>query len=442
MFEWFSLHAPIRLKFKVLVGLEALFGALGLAATAIALNWPEAGASIPLVISACGYCAILALTLVAGELISKPYVETVVRMEALAAGDTASPIHYTENGDCVGRMTQAMLTFRTNIEAVEATKRDLDLVVETLSDALDALGKNRLDCAITTPFPEESEILRTNYNRAIAALSEALASVELSSQAVLTGASEIHSASDDLSRRNEAQAANLEHSARAMDAVTQSVQSTAQAAVEAQIIIASTHKEASEGGNVVRRAVEAMAAIEKSAAEISNITDVIDSIAFQTNLLALNAGVEAARAGDAGKGFAVVANEVRALAQRSAEAAKDITALIEASAQHVSGGVALVGETGTLLEGIVGQISEINGAITDIASNAQSQANSLRDVNASVKDIDRMTQQNAAMVEESTAAARSLANEAEDLAKLVGRFTLGSRGPRNFEHRPALALAS
>lgn len=447
MLSWFSFHAPIRQKFLVLTWLESALAFLGVIATAIALRWPELSPWLSMTLAVGGFVGVSLSLFLAGRLICRPYVDTVVRMEGLADGDITSPVAYTDNGDCVGRMTKAMAKFRSNAIAVEGTRRDLDFVIDALNEALDALSRNRLDCSITSPFPEKSELLRQNFNRAVASLADALGSVELSSQAVLTGANEIRSASDDLSRRNESQAANLERSATAMDAVTQSVQLTAHAAVEAQVVIARTHKEATEGGDVVRRAVEAMAAIEKSASEISNITDVIDSIAFQTNLLALNAGVEAARAGDAGKGFAVVANEVRALAQRSAEAAKDITALINASAQHVSGGVALVGETGNLLETIVGQISEINGAITDIATNAQSQASSLKDVNASVRDIDRMTQQNAAMVEESTAAARSLANEASNLSGLVGKFALYSakspgQAQTHSSSYPALALAS
>jgi methyl-accepting chemotaxis protein len=176
---------------------------------------------------------------------------------------------------------------------------------------------------------------------------------------------------------------------------------------------------------VVKRAVDAMAAIEHSSEEISQIVSVIDGIAFQTNLLALNAGVEAARAGDSGKGFAVVANEVRALAQRSAEAAKDIKQLINTSSDQVSVGVSLVGETGTLLERILGNVGTINELVRGIAEAANSQAASLHQVNASVGDMDRMTQQNAAMVEQSNAAASALAEEAAGLSRLVSQFQVG-----------------
>jgi methyl-accepting chemotaxis protein len=245
---------------------------------------------------------------------------------------------------------------------------------------------------------------------------------------VLNGANEIHSASNDLSNRNEQQAATLEETAAAMNQVTEGVRESARSAHDVQKSITEAHEEATEGGIVVSRAVEAMAAIERSAQEINQIIGVIDGIAFQTNLLALNAGVEAARAGDAGKGFAVVANEVRALAQRSADAAKEIKALITTSSEQVAGGVMLVRETGTLLGKIVQRVGDITGQVGEIASNANIQADGLEMVNTAVGEMDRVTQQNAAMVEQATAAARSLADEARELNTVVSRFQAGSSG--------------
>jgi methyl-accepting chemotaxis protein len=168
-----------------------------------------------------------------------------------------------------------------------------------------------------------------------------------------------------------------------------------------------------------------MSAIETSSKQIGQIIGVIDEIAFQTNLLALNAGVEAARAGDAGRGFAVVASEVRALAQRSADAAKEIKALISASTQQVGQGVELVGETGRALDRIVKQVNEISGVVTEIAASAQEQAAGLNQVNTAVNQMDQVTQQNAAMVEESTAASHALSREADELSRLVGQFKVG-----------------
>ncbi|USI74561.1 methyl-accepting chemotaxis protein [Sphingomonas morindae] len=204
------------------------------------------------------------------------------------------------------------------------------------------------------------------------------------------------------------------------------VQETARSASEVRTAIGETHREATDGGAVVSEAIAAMGAIEKSAQEIKQIIDLIDGIAFQTNLLALNAGVEAARAGDAGRGFAVVASEVRALAQRSTSAAKDIKDLITKSAEQVGSGVQLVGQTGTVLQKIVSRVGAVRSLVASISDSAETQATNLGEVNRAVGEMDKMTQQNAAMVEESTAAARSLAAEADELATLVSRFRTDS----------------
>jgi methyl-accepting chemotaxis protein len=220
------------------------------------------------------------------------------------------------------------------------------------------------------------------------------------------------------------------------------VKKTADGATHARQAVSAAKSDAESSGKVVQDAVIAMSEIEKSSSQISQIIGVIDEIAFQTNLLALNAGVEAARAGEAGRGFAVVASEVRALAQRSAEAAKEIKALIQASTGHVSSGVNLVGETGKALTRIVAQVSEIAGIVTEISASAQEQSTALAEVNTSVNQMDQMTQQNAAMVEESTAASHSLAQEAEKLASLIGQFTMGdvpAAAPRPAARRPAPA---
>jgi methyl-accepting chemotaxis protein len=221
-----------------------------------------------------------------------------------------------------------------------------------------------------------------------------------------------------------------------MDEVTASVQETAASAAVVRQSVADAHRQATQGGDVVQRAIAAMAAIEQSAQEIGQIVTVIDAIAFQTNLLALNAGVEAARAGDAGKGFAVVANEVRALAQRSADAAQDIKALITNSSTQVGAGVELVGETGDRLGEIVAKVGEINGLVEDIATAAGRQAQNLQQVNGTMRDMDRMTQQNAAMVEQSSAATHSLSEEAVRLTELVSTFRT-----RDIDSRPDVAPA-
>ena len=190
-------------------------------------------------------------------------------------------------------------------------------------------------------------------------------------------------------------------------------------------MVAAADEDAKKSAVVVRQAVEAMDAIAKSSQQISQIIGVIDEIAFQTNLLALNAGVEAARAGDAGRGFAVVASEVRALAQRSAEAAKEIKGLISASTTQVEHGVKLVAETGKSLERIMAQVTEINDVVGEIAAGAKEQATGLGEVNTAINQMDQVTQQNAAMVEQSTAASHSLSQETAQLSGLIGQFQIG-----------------
>lgn len=427
MFSWFQKDAPIRTKFKTLVFVNAAWGLLALAGTLLSTHG-DVGPGWALAVAASALAGTVLTILVAGQLICTPYVNTVLRMEALAAGDTHSPIAYTDYRDCVGRMTKAMATFRDNAETVREAGVTQEKLVKALGVGLERLAAKQLDYQIDETFPPSYESLRLSFNRSMSELAGAIDGVRNAARAVQTGSSEIRAASDDLANRNEQQAASLEESAAAMNQVTSLVRQSADSATEAQASITETHKKATDGGQVVRRAVEAMAAIEKSAKEITQIIDVIDGIAFQTNLLALNAGVEAARAGDAGKGFAVVANEVRALAQRSADAASDIKELITTSSQQVSQGVNLVGETGTLLEAIVERVGQVSTQVQAIAQGAVSQAANLEQVNTSVGEMDRMTQQNAAMVQQSTAAARSLADEAVELGRLVAQFRVDGGG--------------
>lgn len=351
-----------------------------------------------------------------------PLADTAEVMGAMASGNLEAGRRIDHRDDEIGTLTRTIEVFRTTAIAQREAEKKQQAVVSTLTNALDELAEGNLAHRISTPLAPEYETLRESYNQSVDRLADLMGKVSASATSVSNGAAEIRAASDDLAQRNEQQAASLEETAAAMNQVTSIVKETASGAVQVQRTIAEAHQEASDGGAVVQRAIGAMAAIEESAQEITQIINVIDSISFQTNLLALNAGVEAARAGDAGKGFAVVANEVRALAQRSADAAKDIKVLITNSTEQVSGGVALVGETGKLLETIVGRVGDIRDRITEIAQSTENQATNLQHVNGSVRAMDRMTQQNAAMVEQSTAAARSLADEASALTGLVSQF--------------------
>jgi methyl-accepting chemotaxis protein len=288
---------------------------------------------------------------------------------------------------------------------------------------------------MSSDIPEAYRKLQADFNAAIAQLEAAMASVAARGDAIHVGTSQIASATDDLSRRTEQQATSLEEAAATLEEVTTMVRRTAESTDHARAVASAAQADAAKGGEVIRRAVEAMSAIEKSSQQITQIIGVIDEIAFQTNLLALNAGVEAARAGDAGRGFAVVASEVRALAQRSASAAKEIKALISTSTGQVSQGVGLVAETGKALRRIVDQVTEINRVVAEIAASAKEQAVAVVSVNQSIGDMDKATQQNAAMAEESTAASHNLSDEAGHLAALIAEFdvaqtTSDKRSPR------------
>ncbi|HEY1856084.1 methyl-accepting chemotaxis protein [Acidocella sp.] len=371
-------------------------------------------------------------------------------MGRLSSGDLKAQVTGTERKDEIGGMARAVQVFKDagiekqHLEAEAAAQRaaaeqerqrveaerevaakQQEFVVHSVATGLEKLSSGDLLFRLTTAFGGDYEKLRGDFNAAMEKLQVTMQSIATNTQGVRGGAEEITQASDDLSRRTEQQAASLEETAAALDQITATVRRTAEVANEARDLVSTSKTDAERSGAVVRDTVQAMSGIESSSKQIGNIIGVIDEIAFQTNLLALNAGVEAARAGDAGRGFAVVATEVRALAQRSADAAKEIKALISASGTQVAAGVKLVSETGQALGRIVTQVAQLNGLVVELAASAKEQATGLGEVNSAVNQMDQVTQQNAAMVEEATAASHSLASEAEELARLVGQFRIG-----------------
>jgi len=381
--------------------------------------------------------------------LSRP-VEAMTRaMGRLAGGDLNVAIPAIGRRDEIGRMADAVLTFKQNAEEkvrleadaevqraaaeqarIAQAERDAEAarqqaqVVDGIAAGLDRLSSGQLAYRLNTAFAPEYEKLRADFNGAMAKLQDVMRVIVDRSSAIGASAHEISQASDDLSRRTEQQAASLEETAAALEQITATVARSAEGAIEAGGVVDGARHEAMEGQAVVGRAIVAMGEIEQSSNEIGNIIGVIDEIAFQTNLLALNAGVEAARAGEAGRGFAVVASEVRALAQRSAEAAKEIKTLISASGRQVGEGVALVGDTGHALERIAEQITRLTAIAREISASSQEQSSGLQQVNIAVAQMDQVTQQNAAMVEESTAASHSLAQDARELDRMMGQFSL------------------
>ncbi len=387
-------------------------------------------------------------------------------MRQLAAGNVSVVIPGMERRDELRDMAAAVQVFKDNAiekqrlaqevlaaqEVAEReriaseTRRQKELaqqqdIVTALADGLARLAEGDLQYRLLTQFAPAYEKLRGDFNGAMERLQKTMLEIINSTQAVHGQAGQMLQASNELAQRTEQQAASLTQTATSLHQVTATVRETAINAEAARASICDAGNDAKDSGKVVQKTVAAMGSIEDSSRKIENISGVIDEIAFQTNLLALNAGVEAARAGDAGRGFAVVATEVRALAQRSADAAKEIKSLIAASRRQVETGVKLVGETGQALAKIVAQVDKITALVVNIASSAGEQASGLVEVNGAVSQMDQVTQKNVAIVEESTAASHTLASEAQALTALLASFRIGNTNaatnPKKPDPKPA-----
>ncbi|WP_374298907.1 methyl-accepting chemotaxis protein [Ferrovibrio sp.] len=338
-------------------------------------------------------------------------------------------------GQIVAAATAGDFTRRIDADSLQGVMRTLGIgmndLLGTVERALNDLGQmlealahgdltHRIDGGHRGLFAQLAE----NANTLAGKLAEIVGRLSQTAGNVRDASAEISVGSNDLAQRTEQQAASLQRTAASMEEITATVRHNADNARQASSLAVTARDTADQGGNVVGRAVQAMGQIEESARKIVDIVGLIDEIAFQTNLLALNASVEAARAGESGKGFAVVAQEVRALAQRSADASKDIKALIQESNAQVRDGAKLVNEAGSSLSGIVDAVKRVAGIIEEISIASQEQASGLDEINDAVTQMDEMTQRNGALVEQTTASAQSLADQARDLAASITFFRL------------------
>jgi methyl-accepting chemotaxis protein len=379
--------------------------------------------------------------------LSRPILALVAGADRLARGDVSVTFEGTDRRDEIGGIARAIAAFRDNVGAAQSaeataaserqaaeiarrqseslratTSEEQARVVTELSNGLERLAKGDLTCRVEGEFSPNYERLKTNFNKSLDVLQEALAAIGEGARELQAGSSEIAGLAADISSRTGAQTASIQEAAAALEEITTTVRATADNAGQARGVVSKTRGEAEKSGAVVRTAVEAIGRIQQSSQQIEKIIGVIDEIAFQTNLLALNAGVEAARAGESGRGFAVVASEVRALAQRSADASKEIKSLISLSSAHVKDGVDLVVSAGSALDRIFAQVSEIDRVVETIAGGAAEQSTGLQSVNKGVSDIDRVNQSNVSIVERTTSACANVADRATELAQAVAMF--------------------
>ncbi|MDZ7922663.1 MAG: methyl-accepting chemotaxis protein [Marinagarivorans sp.] len=371
-------------------------------------------------------------------------VEWIDRTKEVAAeGEVSGLVQAAGAGNFKVRIpTEGKTGFFLNLaEGLNALMQTSDIGLGEVNRVLGAIAKGDLTEKITAEYSGTFGELKDYCNSTTESLGDIIGEIRTAAETIFTASSEIASGNADLSSRTEQQAANLEETASSMEELTSTVKLNADNAKQANVLAEQAATVATDGGELIGQVVTTMNAINESSQKIADIIGVIDGIAFQTNILALNAAVEAARAGDQGRGFAVVASEVRTLAQRSANAAKDIKALISDSVKKIESGNTLVGKSGDTMKEIVTAIKRVNDIMAEIAAASAEQSSGIEEVSTAVSQMDEMTQQNAALVEEAAAAAESLQSQADQLTQRVSQFRLANDSGRA-SHKPVARLSA
>jgi methyl-accepting chemotaxis protein len=401
----------------------------------------ESAIKTALVVLVIGGIALISIAVVLAMMLSRmiasPIASLTRTMTDLAAGKNDVDVPATARGDELGDMAKAVLVFRDAAVAKQQAERVAaeaeaaqKLVVETVSSQLSELANGNLTAAIDADFPSDYVAVKTNFNNAVAALRELIASVIESAQSIRTGSSEIAQASEDLARRTEANAASLEETAAAVTQMDGRLKATAEAAGRTVDRADDAITTVGNGRAITEEAVQAMTRVADSAKGIDSVIEGLDKIAFQTRVLAMNAAVEAGRAGEAGRGFAVVADLVSALAMRAEEEAGRARDQLTATQTDIVAAVDMVQKVDSALANISSDVSEVHVLLGQMATDNQAQSTAITQVSAAIGAMDHSTQQNAAMVEETSAAARNLASEVSSLSEQASRFTVAKAGRR------------
>ncbi len=384
--------------------------------------------------------SLLALTL-AGWLIARgltlPLKQLTANVVSLSEKDFSVAFPGKDQSDEIGRLSSSLVTLKEAVQAGEDLRKtqqtksiEQSKAIELMSEALSRLSEGDLSKTIEQTMGDDYERLRADYNSALSRLNETLSSVTGISETIGDRAANISTASDGLSTDANMQAATLEESVAAIDELAATARQNLESANTVQGLVLDAKADVDHNSGVVEETIQAMENLRKSSEEISAIIGLIEDISFQTNLLALNAGVEAARAGESGKGFAVVAAEVRALAQRSSDAASEIKSLVTESTRQVETGVKLVGETSGVISTVFKKVDEVNEQMKTVSEAVSDQTLTVENLNSGMAQLDQVTQRNAGMVDSFASSSRELEQQAQSLTKAISQFKLGSERSR------------